>query len=543
MKRLIFSLLVTVTLLSSCNGSATATLPPDESGETPATPTAMIPTPMQDTATPVPEPTATAMATPIPPDPIWYWSVDAESLRVVGVNQFGERREFDTLNAQDETSTVVYRLDADNALLFIITKGIKLYWLTPDAMQPIAFGKSLNGIRLDDDITRSLSLVTSNPGHAVFSLTTEQSYSSMPDNGPLFWVDRANLSAVRVDEKVSRSIIGSRRNWFHTSPDGHFLRYISGDKPNRSVHELDMTTGETRTIAFSSGSPYAVQASRSGDVWYFEDTGLVADLAGNQFMFNELGSLLLLLDNGNGLVIPNGCEDNCTVRVVDLFADQTKASYQVPWGLTLRFTWNEITQALPDQSLLIPGAPMIVLTSEPALMLDYPSIAPENAPLFRLTPDGQFDLIGLYNKIDSAFFFASPDGRYPVLQAVDKSNIFIYDAETGKTLMTIPSDPGRDDPFIWNDFYDNGVLVNLSWNGSDQNIFAAYNYETGAGAVWEDNSYEITSCPTLFDDGTLICWFTSQTDPDIFDLIHFDPVSGKRTPLLENVWFVYNFQD
>ena len=539
MKKNITLLFAIVLFLSACASPAASVAEPTEQVEQPTT----SPQPVENTAiaTLTPEPTVTPTATPIPPDPIWFWSVDAVSLKVVAVNHFGERHELDALSSEDQLSTSVHLIAPDQALLVVTTDGLQIYLLTPQTMQAIDLGDSLSGIRLDE-ITKSLDVVASNPGHAVFSLITEDGYGSMPDNGPIFWVDLASLTVTRLDNEVSRSILDSRRNWFHTSPDGNFLRYISGKTSNMSIRELDMSTGETRTIVSAKGSPYAVYASLHGDLWYLENTGLIVDTAGNQTTFNEPGFSLRLVGEGDGLVIPDDCTDDCTVRVISPFMDLPELSYQVPWEVQPRYAWAEVSQLLPDQSLLLTGAPGFVLTSEPALSLDYPLFATENAPLFRLTPDGQYSPVGWYNKIEASLFYASPDGRYAVLQALDKTNFFIYDTHTGKTFMTIPMDPSRPTPYAYNTFYENGMLVNLSIlnadTGSQQVIYASYNYETGNGAVWEDNAFEIVSCPALFDDGTLVCWFSSKANPGNFDLVRFDPVSGSRTLLLENTWFV-----
>ena len=91
-------------------------------------------------------------------------------------------------------------------------------------------------------------------------------------------------------------------------------------------------------------------------------------------------------------------------------------------------------------------------------------------------------------------------------------------------------------------FYDTGIVVNLSPSvPGGQNVYRffyhAYVYETAASIAWEDVNAEINSCPDLLEDGTLVCWFY-QTDSTNFDLVRFDPTSGKKTTLLENVWLI-----
>jgi len=161
----------------------------------------------------------------------------------------------------------------------------------------------------------------------------------------------------------------------------------------------------------------------------------------------------------------------------------------------------------------------------------------EDSPLFRLTPDGQARLVGIY------IGNTSEDGRYMLLRAPDQSSFFVYDAMADRPLFDIPIDNTLEDYFVMSvQFFDTGILINLipsvpSGQNEYRYFYHAYIYKTSTPIAWEDVNAEINSCPDLLDDGTLVCWFY-RTDSTNFDLVRYDPATGTKTTLLGNSWLV-----
>jgi len=169
---------------------------------------------------------------------------------------------------------------------------------------------------------------------------------------------------------------------------------------------------------------------------------------------------------------------------------------------------------------------------------DYPNLLGEDSPLFRLTPDGQARLVGIYTGN------TSDDGRYTLLRASDQTSFFVYDVIADRPLFDIPIDTSLEDYLVTVKFLDNGIIVNLSPSVPGEKsvyryFYHTYTYETSTSSAWEDVNAEIGTCPDLLNDGTLVCWFY-QTDPTSisYDLIRFDPVTGAKTLLLKNAWLI-----
>jgi hypothetical protein len=112
-----------------------------------------------------------------------------------------------------------------------------------------------------------------------------------------------------------------------------------------------------------------------------------------------------------------------------------------------------------------------------------------------------------------------------------------------RPLFDIPIDTQLEDYYVMSArFFDTGILINLSASvPGEKNVYRffyhAYVYETSASIAWEDVNAEINNCPNLLEDGTLVCWFY-RTDGNNFDLMRYDPTTGKKTVLLENVWLI-----
>lgn len=538
MKRTVSLLFVMMMFISACASTAEPTSIPVGQDDATATsqPVEILPAENTSTATFTPEPTSTP--TPIPPSPRWYWAVDdSDTAKVVAVNQFGERRELGALEQSDNLHTAVVSLDSERALLFLDNDDtLRVYLLTPDGMQKIKLPGEPFYFNTEFAQT-SRAIIAVHEDHVVFSYVTEGGSNLMPDTGPILLIDLTALTTRLIDEQVHRDPFNNNRYWFHISQDGRYLRYQNGDRKKIDIRELDMVTGEARTLFTTSGSPFSIRTSPQGDLWYLREEKKIRDLNGTQADFTDETQVAQPLMDGKVAVYPRECVDDCTVKVIMPFENTAELTYKFPWVIESASIYNSLDQVLPDQSLLLAGRPYSFLSKSPAAAATYPDLLGEDSPLFRLTPDGQARLVGIYMGNTSA------DGRYMLLRASDQSSFFIYDAVADRPLFDMPIDTTLEDYFVMSvRFHDAGIVVNLSPSvPGEKNVYRffyhAYVYETSTSIAWEDVNAEISSCPDLLNDGTVICWFY-QTDLTNFDLMRFDPVTGTKVTLLEDVWLI-----
>jgi hypothetical protein len=94
-------------------------------------------------------------------------------------------------------------------------------------------------------------------------------------------------------------------------------------------------------------------------------------------------------------------------------------------------------------------------------------------------------------------------------------------------------------------YFDTGIVVNLTASVlSEKNVyrsfFYVYSFQTSTASTWEDVNSEISDCPDLLEDGTVVCWMyrTDTSTTYNFDLVRYDPVSGTRAALMESVLFI-----
>ena len=500
------------------------------------------------TLTNTPTSTPTSTATAIPVDLVWYWTIQGENDQVMAVNQLGEVRVFDSLTLTGAETIRIYPLDAVRGLLFVLAAGnASAYLLTPESMQTIDLGES-KAMAVSEDLIYSLDIVAWAERYAVLSFITQTSRSRTPDNGPIFLIDLKTLTTAPLDEKVSRAISGSAHSWFYDSPDGRYIRYLSGDKILLKVRELDLETGQSRTLAETTGSPYDAFASPAGDMWYLENSHLIIDVEGRQVPYDDSKLTFRPLGEGKGLVFYKTCNDNCPIRVFLPFDGQDGPAYRLPWGL-LDWTYDrDANRLLSDQSLLVVGSPYLSLEGEQALLSAYPALKPTDNPIFRLTPDGQGELLGVYDKLDPFVMPVSPDGRYLVLLDAEKTNYFLYDTQTGERLFEIPLNPALDYEYFTATYMERGVILDLvSRDPSDptnrrQDLYVAYNYSLGTLYTWEDPEGSLVNCQGLEMDDTLICWNFRNDNSMFCDIVRFDLYNDStKTVLLENVWLIYYY--
>jgi hypothetical protein len=532
MKRIISLAFAMVIFLSACTSPVTATSTPVEQVEATFTSQSVE---NRATATLVPEPTLTS--TPVPQSVHWYWAVNSDTERVITVNQFGEQHELGALDQSDDLHTAAISLDHERALLFLDSNDtLRVYLLTPDGMQKIALPSEPFYFNTEA-WQPSRAVIAMHADRVVFSYVTEGSSNIMPDRGPIFLVDLKSLKARLIDETVSRGSYSDNRHWFHVSQDGRYMRYLNGDEEKMEIRELDMVTGRARTLYTTQGSSFGIYASPQGDLWYLRSSKLIIDLNGNEANFTDESLTFRPLMDGRGLVYPRDCVDHCAIKVITPFGNDAELIYDLPWTIQSGVSYGEVNRWLPDQSLLFAGESYISLSNTPDTVETYPDLTKEDSPLFRLTPDGEAHLVGIRAGD------VSDDGRHMLLRSTDQTSFFIYDIIADRPLFDIPIDTDLVDYFVLSTrFLDNGIVVNLSPSvPGEKNVYRyfyhAYVYETSTSIAWEDVNAEISGCPDLLEDGSVICWFY-RTDTSNSDLVRYDPATGIKTPLLENVWLI-----
>lgn len=531
MKRTLSLSFTIAIILSACASPAVVTQAPMEQVKSTSTvqpPVEVIP--VENTATVIPP-----ESTSIPESPRWYWEVDGATAKVIAVNQFGETRELGAVDPSDILNTASISLDEERALLFVDSNNdLRVHLLTLDGMQKIVFPSNSPEYNTEFSQTSRAVLATYDD-HVLFSYVTDGSSNIMPDQGPIFLIDLTSLTATLIDERVSRAPYSDNRNWIHASQDGRHVRYLNGDRQNMDIRELDMLTGEVRTLHTTRGSSFGIHASPQGDLWYLRDSQLILDLNDNQIDFVDEMLTFRPLKDGWGVSYPRDCAGDCEITVNKPFGNEAALTYYFPWAMESGAFDGMVNQLLPDQSLLFVGKPYATLSSVPAAAETYPDMTEQDSPVFRLTPDGQARLVGIHAGHVSA------DRRYMLLKSSDQASFFIYDAIADRPLFDMPVDTTLDVFFTTTKFLDTGILVNLdaAVRGEEnnyRNFFHAYSYNTSTAQTWEDVNLEYGGCSDLLDDGSVVCRLYS-TDTSNFDLVRHDP-AGEIETVLKNVWWI-----
>jgi hypothetical protein len=383
----------------------------------------------------------------------------------------------------------------------------------------------------------SRAIVARHDDRIVFSYVTEGNSNVMPDTGPLYLIDLPSLTATLIDETVSRGPYGDNSRWLHSSEDRRYLRYLTGDSRNMQLRELDLVTGDARTLYTTTGSSFGIHASPQGDQWYLRNAKLILQLDGQQKGFaDDSSQTLRLLKDGRAMAYPLDCIDDCEISITTPFGDDAELTYHSPWAIQSGASYEKVNQYLPDRSLIVVGEPSIGFVNSPAALATYPELTEEDSPLFRLTSDNQARLVEIYTGN------VSNDGRYVLLESSDHKSFFMYDVMEDRWLFDMPIDSTLQYyPTVR--FFDTGILVTLEASsmpggGDIYRVFDdLYLHETSTALAWEDVKTEISSCPDLLNDGTLVCWFFGN-DLINFDLIRFDPATGTRITLIENTWLI-----
>ena len=346
--------------------------------------------------------------------------MDPDTAKVIAVNQFGETRELGQLDQEEYLNATSITLDEERALLFIDSNDtLRVYLLTLDGMQKIALPS--DPFYFNTNLSQpSRTVIAVHGDRVVFSYVTEGGSNIMPDRGPILLVDLESLTTKLIDESVSRSPYNDNRRWIHGSQDGRYLRYLNGDEEKMDIRELDLVTGDTRTIYTASGSSFRIHASPEGDLWYPDNANLILDLNGNQMDFEDETRMFSPLKDGRGLVYYWNCVDNCEIEVFAPFGGDAALTYNLPWTIESATSNVRVRQLLPDQSLLFTGMPYATLSNTPAIVETYPDLTEIDVPLFRLTPDGQARLVGIYVEDDLAST-VSPNGQFILMKSISQT--------------------------------------------------------------------------------------------------------------------------
>ena len=535
--------LLILLLLSACSTATTGT--PVADASQPASPSqeTFIASPATVTATATS--TTTLTSTPVPPPPLWYWAYDVDSSSIVTVNLEGETHSLGELDLESAKNYIGTRLDDTHFLLLVaLDTGIQVYLLNSDAMQKINLPA---GYPYDPGTSpTSMAVVGIHNRNVMFTFATRQSMgghsgNDMPSTGPAFFVDTASLTARVIDTHVAYDSWTDTRTWFHPSNDGRLFSYLNGDPTDMKVRQVDLLTGETRTLASTTKSPFSIFGSPSGDLWYLPNSNIIVDNEGNQVVFNEAGLRFRPLEGGKGIIMPVECTAPCSLQVKSLDGSEPLLSYSLPWSITGGVYYPLLSQVLPDQSLLFAGYPDVRLENPFDIMEKYPGLLETDVPFFRLLPDGEATLVGISPTNEFAYSGRKPisqDGRYILLKAQDKSGYFLYDTRTDQALFTMPIEPGLDYFYGTLQFFEPGILLHLTASTADnqyRDFYSLFLMGDSQTLAWEDPAGEILGCPDLHADGTLTCWLYREAGAS---LVIYNPVSQAQTPLLDGAWIL-----
>jgi hypothetical protein len=548
MKNYFLSLSILILFLTACSAEVSPPVAvPTESStvsmEVNSTETNQ-PDSLLETTSTMPVATQTLMvsptSTPIPEANRWHWVFKPDSSEILVVNQSGEVNsigEFDLL--VDNYDYRLLTVSDHQVLLFTFSQNKPVLFLLDlkeiqEINLPASFYYDANML------INSVEMVGVSENNAYFIFSNEQSYettgSSYPEKGPIYKIDLISTEVSLVDEKVYHEPLYDNRLLFLQSKDGLFTRYFSANNNDLLVRELNLETSEIRTITSSTGSPYRVNFSTYGDIFHLTNTNLVIDVEGRSVAITNSESGLRLLRSGEAVIFPGNCQGPCDLEIMDLMTNKILKNFTLPWVIQ---SFNRLgTQFLPSQNMLWIGAASGSLLEPSATQGDFPELDEFDSPVFLLSDEKPAELIGVYSYEFSNFsqFPISDDGRYILLKSLTGTKYFIYDVYNNLELFTLPIQDGWD--YFYGDvrFYEEGILIHFLASNPEKeyaDFYALYEYGKTESVYWEDHEGMILTCPDLFSDGTLACWFQS---PDLsYDLVRFNPKDQIKVTLIENI--------
>lgn len=405
-------------------------------------------------------------------------------------------------------------------------------------MQPIKLPPML----VADDLARySWSVPAKYGKYLVFAYSTVQGQSTdnnntLADRGPLVLINLETLATEIIDELVNKdaftSAFGESRSWAHLSEDGRYLRSLNGDLNGMDLREVDLSTGEARTIHSATTLHYTSQilGSLTGDLWAFRKDGILIDLNGDQAETDEDTQRYAPLKDGRILVFARGCDDNCEVKVLSPFNGEGELTYTVPWAAST-FHNPLVNMLTEDQNLLFPGSSLDLLSSTPAIVDKYPSFPPYDRPVFRLAPGGSARLIGFYQETETAMdtIPASTDGRYLLLRSVDLSSYFVYNTKEDRSVGEFPVDPSLEYFGGSLTFFENGFITRITASTADQtyrDYYLTHSFQTGKTFSWESDLVFLDFFTDILPEGALICT-AFPVDSQLSSIGGFNPETQK----------------
>lgn len=388
----------------------------------------------------------------------------------------------------------------------------------------------------------SLQMVGTSDNFGYFIFTTESSYetssSSYPEKGPLYQIDLNSLNFKLIDSNVYQSPYVDSRYYFFKSENGQKLRYFKAQDSALLINELDFLSGAVRTIAQSSGSPDIVNVSEFGDSFYLPRSDLYIRSDGTSKSFTNSQSDVRLIKSGEIIFIPSNCLGPCEIEVIEPLSGVVVEAYTLPWS-TQAFS-RLGTQLLPDGSLLWIGASKLSLITSPSTSNNFPELENDASPVFRLSVDGNYQLIGVRKLYDLEFsnqYPISRDGRFILLKSPSSSAYFIYDAYENKEVVSMPEYDNWIYDYGSTYFYPEGILIQFKASTSEKEytqFFSLVHYDSSETFYWEDPDENILFCPDVFQDGSISCWIQNQ---DLnYDLVRFRPTTQNIIYLIENVF-------
>lgn len=472
--------------------------------------------------------------------------MDETANTLIAANQYGQQYRWDAPSNSDPINLIGFDLGDGQMLLLDGGATLKAYLLLPEeGIQPIQLPA---GLMYNPQVSQfSLELAAANERYLVFGYTNQKSEggatSITADRGPLLLVDRNTRTARLLDTVVHRNIfaaLGESRAWANRSDDGRYLRYLQGDTQNLNLRELDLTTGEVRTVYTVQGHVTShVLASVQGDLWRFTRKNVIIDLNGNQLDFASDTRTFRPLRNGMGLEFSLACADNCEIKRVTPFTSQSDQTYILPWHTYSTFVNPLLFIPTADQSLIFTGGSLNAAPAPPAVLKDYPDLKSNDAPVFRLAPDGGARLVGRYIR-EFAYDFTpvSSDGRYMLLGAADHQSFFFYDTQQDTIIAEIPAQPNLDYFSGFTTFLSQGRIAHLTASTPNRDyvdFFLVHSDYSGAAYAWESNNFLLGGCFDILENDALVCTLYPDPKGYLVNLVLYHPATGEIRTLVENI--------
>lgn len=493
-----------------------------------------------------PSPTVAPSSTPTPPpaETGWHWMFDPLQNNIISVNLSGEQRNIAPLDPDDAYHGKAIPLDDSSAVLFIAGESLQAFLLSLDGIQQIDLPPVFPYI--PDKAFPTLAVTAISDKFVVFTYSTLDSERvgtrEYPPRGPIFLIDLSSLSTRLVEEDVFFDSFTDQRLWFFASTDGRYLRYLSGDTEEVRLREMDLQSGTDRTITTTTRSPYSISASPDGELWYLRFSDMILDLSGNQMSFSDPDRVFRSFVDGKGVGIPMDCAAPCQLEVFAPFGNEPSFTYTLPWSIEAVTYYRLISRLLPGGDLLFVGAYPASFITPPTALASYSFLLDDDNPVFRLSPGGEADLVGIYRRLEFESAFAMPlseDRRFLLLKSTDQAHYIIYDADLDRALFEMPIEPGLDYFYSLVEFFEQGILVHFIASTPEKqytDFFHLYRFDTAELISWEDPEGTTLACPNLMNDGNLACW-VQRPDLD-YDFVRFNPTTGEKFSLVESVWLL-----